>query len=188
MSVGFGATTETQMQVCKNTIKQLRRKLPLDSIVSEGKRKHRITPVKGNYDKSKMFDADTGIEKVEVGLKKHIYCNGLWYIQVYKQGPFSTYDIGISIPYMDGTFDSSYSPITIKEEIVRQFGADFYEDWRIFVNSKINDLKELVEYVRNDIDSIYSSVWCCRKSKNLLKRLGFPVIGDWTFLTPSRYQ
>ena len=76
MSVGFGATTETQMQVCKNTIKQLRRKLPLDSIVSEGKRKYRITPVKGNYDKSKMFDADTGIEKEEVGLKKHIYCNG----------------------------------------------------------------------------------------------------------------
>lgn len=62
MSFGFGATVETQMQVCKNTIKQLRRKLPLDSIVSEGKRKYRINPVKGNYDKSKMFAIDTGIE------------------------------------------------------------------------------------------------------------------------------
>ena len=188
MSVGFGATAETQLQVCKNTIKQLRRKLPLDSIVSEGKRKYRITPVKGNYDKSKMFDADPGIEKAKMGLKGHTYFNGLWYVKVYKQGSFSTFDIGILIPYVHGSLDASYNPITIKEEIVRQFGADFYEDWRIFVNSKINDLKELVEYVRNDIDSIYSSVWCCRKSKNLLKRLGFPVIGDWTFLTPSRYK
>ena len=63
MSVGFGASAETQMQVCKNTIKQLRRKLPLDSIVSEGKRRYRIEPVKGNYDKSKMFEADLGIKK-----------------------------------------------------------------------------------------------------------------------------
>ena len=188
MSFGFGATVETKMQVCKNTIKQLRRKLPLDSIVSEGKRKYRINPVKGNYDKSKMFAINTGIEKVKTGLMAHTYFNGIWYIRVYKVDQYSTFDIGILIPYMDGTLDCCYNPITIKEEIIRQFDADFYEDWRIFVNSKIQDLKELVEYVRNDIDSIYSSVWCCKKSKSLLKRLGFPVIGDWTFLTPSRYQ
>ena len=188
MSVGFGATAETQIQVCKNTIKQLRRKLPLESIVSEGKRTYRIKPVQGDYDKSKMFNANPGIKKVGMGSKAQMYFNGIWYVRVYKQGPFSTFDIGISIPYMDGTFDSSYNPITIKEEIVRQFGADFYEEWRIFANSKIKDLKELVEYVRNEIDSIYSSVWCCKKSKSLLKRLGLPVIGDWTFLTPSRYQ
>ena len=117
-----------------------------------------------------------------------MYLNGIWYIRVYKQCSFSTFDIGILTPYMDGTFDSSCNPITIKEEIVRQFGADFYEDWRLFANSKIKDLKELIEYVRNCIDSIYSSVWCCKKSKSLLKRLGFPLIGDWTFLPPSRYQ
>ena len=63
MSVGFGATVETQMQVCKNTIKQLRWKLPLESIVFEGKRKYRIKPVQGDYDKSKMFDANPGIKK-----------------------------------------------------------------------------------------------------------------------------
>ena len=54
-----------------------------------------------------------------------MYLNGIWYIRVYKQCSFSTFDIGILIPYMDGTFDSSCNPITIKEEIVRRFGADF---------------------------------------------------------------
>lgn len=125
MSVGFGATAETRMQVCKNTIKQLRRKLLLESIVSEGKRKYRIKPVQGDYVKSIMFDANPDIEKVGMGSKAQTYLNGIWYIRVYKQCSFSTFDIGILIPCMDGTFDSSYNPITIKEEIIRQFGADF---------------------------------------------------------------
>ena len=54
-----------------------------------------------------------------------MYLNSIWYIRVYKQCSLSTFDITILIPYMDGTFDSSYNPITIKEEIIRQFGADF---------------------------------------------------------------
>ena len=189
MSFRFAASTETQMQVCRKTIKQLRRNLPFDAIVSEGKRNYRISKVNGNYDKSKMLDATTGIKKVSIRSGRNFYKNGLWYVQVYKQGDrFSTFDIGVMIPCENASYDATYNPTTIKKEITRQFGADFYEEWRCFAISRIDNLKDLIAFVRDDIKSIHSSVWCCNKSKYLLKRVGLPIIGDWTFLTPSRYQ
>ena len=179
--------TETQKQVLKNTLKQVKKTLPFDEIIRQGKRTYRIKPVTGNYDKSKMFDASRPLNKHKVG-RGYLYTKGIWYVAVYKDGRYRTFDIGVLLPYEGGGYDRSYSPITIKEEITRQFGTDFYEEWRTFANSRFSDLKELLQYVRNDIRSIHLSVWCCGKSKNLVKRLGMPVIGDWVGLTPAGYQ
>ena len=134
-----------------------------------------------------MFDASSSLEKHKVG-RGYLYTHSIWYVSVYKDGRYRTFDIGIRFPYEDGTYDRTYNPITIKEEIIRQFGSDFYEEWRVFANSRFSDLEELLQYVRNDIRSLHLSVWCCGKSKNLVKRLGMPVIGDWAGLTPACYQ
>ena len=165
----------------------MKKSLPLDQIVKESRRTYRITPVKGNYDKSKMLKVGGEIKNY-LTKKGHRYTNGIWYINVYKVQQFHTFDIGIRFPYEDGTYDWTYNPTIIKEEIIRQFGSDFYEEWRVFANNRFADLEELLQYVRDDISSIHISPSCCQKSKKLLKRLNMPVIGDWAGLTPSCYQ
>ena len=190
MTTGFSTTTETKMQASKNYLKQISRSVDLSLAVNEGKRNTRKTRYESTCDKSRMFNPAgmEGSKKKQVFSKDvTYYYNGIWYLRKYQCERYDTFDIGICVPSADGAWDLDYNPLVIKNRITEDLGSDVYEQWRVFANSRMDDLKELLQFVRDDIDSISSSVWSCKKSKNLVKRLGMPVIGDHTFLMPSRF-
>ena len=190
MTTGFSTTTETKMQASKNYLKQISRSIDLSLAVNEGKRNSRLNRYHSTCDKSQMFNPagpEGENKKQVVSEDATAYFNGIWYLRKYQCGRYATFDIGICVPCVDGSWDLDYNPLVIKTRITDELGPDVYEKWRVFVNSRMDDLKELLQFVRDDIDSISSSVWSCKKSKNLVKRLGMPVIGDHTFLMPSRF-
>jgi hypothetical protein len=110
--------------------------------------------------------------------------NGIWRVMLLER-PDQSLDLDIGV--MAGSCYRFHSEV-IKNSIVKRFGSDIYSQWRAMVKSDIESLRELIQIIRTEINSVPWSYTCSQSSARLCNQVGISTYRGVAFLFPASYK